>query len=156
MPCGHSPTSTQRIKTSLIIKHSHLKCSRVLKKRAAQGQTSSKVFPKILLNVLYYHKHPHVSLLAVNARAASCGGMLGVNHVQVEMSERDFQTGLPWNRWEPWFMWLISLALALRSEGADQSPAERAFSLHTEEIHALAPAHKGDSCCSPLSELFSA
>lgn len=27
--------------------------------------------------------------------------MLGVNHVQVEMSERAFQTGLPWNRWEP-------------------------------------------------------
>lgn len=34
-------------------------------------------------------------------------------------------------------MWLISPALALRSEGADQSPAERAFSLHTERRSTL-------------------
>ncbi len=47
-------------------------------------------------------------------------------------------------------MWLISPALVLRSEGADQSPAERAFSLHTERRStALSTTHKSDSCCLP-------
>ncbi len=136
MPCVHSLTSTQRIKTSLIIKHSHLSALESLKKgwhkvtrHPKFSQNTPKGAPLSYISSRFFAGCECESRqLWRDAGSKSCPS----GNVREGLSD-----GAALKSMRARIMWLISPALALRSEGADQSPAKRAFSLHTERRSTL-------------------
>lgn len=153
-------SNKQRIKTSLFVKHSHLSAFKSLKKKDTTRSNIIQSCPKGAL--IYYHKYPLVFFTVFECESRQLWGDAGSKSCPSGNVREGLSDGAALKSMRARIMWLISSALALRSEGADQSPAESAFSLHTKRrsrirFHALVTAHKGDSCCLPPSELcFSA
>lgn len=142
---------------NVFVRKTVIRCCQVFKKK---GHRKVKRHPKGAL--VCYHKHPLVFFTGFECESRQLWGDAGSKSCPSGNVREGLSDGVALKSMRARIMWLISPVLALRSEGADQSPAERAFSFHTKtrwriRFRALVLAHKADSCGLPPSELrFSA